>query len=61
MLLNVAAHNVSIRNIEVSKGERHIMFSVTKHTYFFNAYVMCTFHFVMVHICDAVHYVTFMF
>jgi hypothetical protein len=60
MLLNVAAHNLSIRNI-VSKGERHIMFSVTKLTYFFNAYVMCTFHFVMVHICDAVRYVTFMF
>ncbi len=33
MLLNVAAHNVSIRNIKVSKRERHITYSVTKHTY----------------------------
>ncbi len=32
MLLNVAAHNVSIRNVKVSKCERHIMYSVTKHT-----------------------------
>jgi hypothetical protein len=30
MLLNVAAHNVSIRNKKVSKRERHIMYSVTK-------------------------------
>jgi hypothetical protein len=33
MLLNVAAHSVSILNIKVSKGEHHIMYSVTKHTY----------------------------
>jgi hypothetical protein len=33
MLLKVAAHNVSILNIKVSKRERHIMYSVTKHTY----------------------------
>jgi hypothetical protein len=31
MLLNVAAHNVSIRNVKVSKQERHITYSVTKH------------------------------
>ena len=33
MLLNVAAHNVSIQNIKMSKRERHITYSVTKHTY----------------------------
>jgi hypothetical protein len=33
MLLNVAAHNVSIRKIKVSKRERHITHSVTKHTF----------------------------
>jgi hypothetical protein len=32
MLLNVAAHNVSIRNVKVSKRERHITYSVTKRT-----------------------------
>ncbi len=32
MLLNVAAHNVSIQNVKVSKHERHIMYSVTKRT-----------------------------
>jgi hypothetical protein len=35
MLLNVAAHNVRIRNRKVSKRERHITYSVTKHTYVF--------------------------
>jgi hypothetical protein len=58
MLLNVAAQNVSIRNIKVSKRERHITYSVTKQTY---VYVMCTLHFVMVTLCDTVRYVTFMF
>jgi hypothetical protein len=33
MLLNVAAHNVSIQNLKVSKCESHITYSVTKHTY----------------------------
>ncbi len=32
MLLNVAAHNVSIRNVKVSKRERHKTYSVTKRT-----------------------------
>jgi len=32
MLLNVAAHNISIRNVEVSKRESHITYSVTKRT-----------------------------
>ncbi len=40
MLLNVAAHKVSIRNVKVSKCERHIMYSVTKRTASQN--VMCT-------------------
>ncbi len=31
-LLNVAAHNVSIRNVKMSKHGRHIMYSVTKRT-----------------------------
>jgi hypothetical protein len=35
MLLNVAAHNLSIRNIKMTKRERHITYSVTyiQHTY----------------------------
>jgi hypothetical protein len=32
MLLNVAAHNVSIQNVKVSKRERHISYRVTKRT-----------------------------
>jgi hypothetical protein len=32
MLLNKAAHNVSIQNVKVSKRERHITYSVTKNT-----------------------------
>jgi hypothetical protein len=28
-----AAHNVSIQNIEVSKCEHHLTYSVTKHTF----------------------------
>ncbi len=49
MLLNVAAHIVSIRNIKVSKRERHKTYSLTKHTAsqnihtFCNAYVHFTF------------------
>jgi hypothetical protein len=31
MLLNVAAPNVSIRNVKVSKRKRHTTYSVTKH------------------------------
>jgi hypothetical protein len=52
MLLNVAAHNVSIRNVKVSKRERHIKNSVTKRTASQN--VKYTF-------CDVVLYVTFTF
>jgi hypothetical protein len=32
MLLNVAAHYISIQNVKVSKRERHITHSVTKRT-----------------------------
>ncbi len=44
------AHNVSIRNIKVSKRERHITYSITKHTYVCNPYIMCTLHFEMVYV-----------
>jgi hypothetical protein len=40
MLLNVAARNVSIQNVKVSKRERHITYSVTKRTASHN--VKCT-------------------
>ncbi len=40
MLRNVAAHNVSIRNIKVSKRKHHITYSVTKCTSLQN--VKCT-------------------
>jgi hypothetical protein len=56
MLLNVAAHNVSIRNVKVSKRERHI----TKRTASQN--VKCTLRkrFVTVYMfCNAVCSVTF--
>jgi hypothetical protein len=32
MLLNVAVHNVSIRNVKVSKRKRHRTYGVTEHT-----------------------------
>jgi hypothetical protein len=32
MLVNVGVHNVSIRNVKVSKREHHITYSVTKRT-----------------------------
>jgi hypothetical protein len=32
MLHNVAAHNVSIQNVKVSKRKRHITYGVTKRT-----------------------------
>jgi len=32
MLLNTAAHNVSIRNVKVSKRECHITYTITKRT-----------------------------
>ncbi len=42
MLLNVAAHNVSIQNTKVSKCECHITYSVTKCTAL--QHVKCTLH-----------------
>jgi hypothetical protein len=49
MLLNVAAHNVSIRNIKVSKRECHIMYSVTKRTASQNLKrTLCNAHFTFV-------------
>jgi hypothetical protein len=53
MLLNVAAHNLSIRNVKVSKREHHIMYSITKRTASQNVkshYVIITKHFVTVYI-----------
>ncbi len=64
MLLNVAAHNVSIRNIKVSKRERHITYTVTKHTYVSQRLRNVHFAFcngILFTFCDAVCYVTFMF
>jgi hypothetical protein len=64
MSLNVAAHNVSIRNVKMSKRERHVTYSVTKRTASQN--LKCTlrnvhFAFVTYTFCDVVCYVTFMF
>ena len=61
MLLNVAAHNVSIRNIKVSKRERHITYSVTKRTAAQNLQRHKTFsaHYVIVKkFCNGICYVT---
>jgi hypothetical protein len=49
MLLNVAAHSVSIRNVKVSKRERHITYSVTKRTASQNIQcILCNVHFTLV-------------
>jgi hypothetical protein len=49
MLLNVAAHNVCIQNIKVSKRERHITYSVTKCTASQNIKcTLCNVHFTFV-------------
>jgi hypothetical protein len=53
MLLNVAAHNVSIQNIKVSKRERHITYSVTKHA--FGLKRLRNVHFTF---CNGIHFVT---
>ncbi len=65
MLLNVAAHNVSIQNVKVSKCERHRTYSVTKRYTFLwrctlcNIYVMKTLRFGTLTLCSYVlqHYV----
>ncbi len=61
MLLNIATHNVSMRNVKVSKRERHITNSVTKCTASQN--VKCTLHkrHKKYTFCDALLYVTFTF
>jgi hypothetical protein len=65
MLLNVAAHNVIIQNVKVSKREPHITYCVKKSTA--SQYVKCTLRNVPfpfcngIRFCDAVHYVTFTF
>ncbi len=57
MLLNEAAHNVSIRNLKVSKPERNNTYSVTKHTYVLwrctlcDVYVLKTLHFGTLALC----------
>ena len=56
MLLNVAAHNVSIRNVKVSKRERHIMYSITKRTALQN--VKCTLHKRYKTFCNSIRFVT---
>ncbi len=53
LLLNVAAHNVSIKNVTVSKREHHITYSIPKCTASQNLsahYVIVTKHFVTVYI-----------
>jgi hypothetical protein len=65
MLLNVAAHKVSIQNVKVSKHERYISYSVTKLTALQK--VKCTLcnslqNFLLRYMfCDTVRYVTFRF
>jgi hypothetical protein len=64
LLLNVAAHNVSIRNVKVSKCERHITYSVTKRIASQNVKCkLCNAHFMFVTVYDLwlVRYVTFTF
>ncbi len=56
MLLNVAAHKVSIRNIKVSKCEHHIMYSVKKRTASQN--VKCTLPKWYKTFCKGIHLVT---
>jgi hypothetical protein len=46
---SVAAHNVSIRNVKVSKRERHITYSVTKRIASQNGMcTLCNVHFTFV-------------
>jgi hypothetical protein len=63
MLLNVAAHNVSIRNVKVSKlvskRERHITYSVTKRTASQN--IKCTLRKRYKTFCNSICFVTLYF
>ena len=56
MLLNVAAQNVSIQNVRVSKRERHITYSVTKRTASKN--VKCTLGNCYKTFCNGTRFVT---
>jgi hypothetical protein len=56
MLLNVAAHNVSIQNVKVSQREHHIMYSVTILTAPQN--MKCTLHNCYKTFCNNIHFVT---
>jgi hypothetical protein len=56
MLLNVAAHKVSIQNVKVSKRERHIVYSVTKRTISQN--VKCTLCNCYKTFCNGIRFVT---
>ncbi len=56
MLLNVAAHNVSIQNLKVSKRERHITYRVTKCTASQN--VKCTLRNRYKTFCTGINFVT---
>jgi hypothetical protein len=53
---NIAAHNVSIKNVKVSKRERHITYSVTKRTSSQN--VKCTLRNVHFMFCNSIRFVT---
>jgi hypothetical protein len=64
MLLNVAAHNVSIQNVKkncqnvnVTKGTASQ--NVQRHKMLSAHYVSITKRYVTVYVCDAVRYVTF--
>jgi hypothetical protein len=56
MLLNIAAHYVSIKNVKVSKREHHITYSVTKRTSSQN--VKCTLRNVHFMFCNGIRLVT---
>jgi hypothetical protein len=65
MLLNVAAHNLSIRNVKVSKREHHITHSITKRTGSQNVKCILRTRYKTfcngIRFCDAVRYVKFTF
>jgi hypothetical protein len=59
MLLNVAANNVNIRNIKVSKHECHIMYIVQRHkTYSVTKGAKCTLRNRYKTYCDSIRFVT---
>jgi hypothetical protein len=58
MLLEVAAHYVSIRNVKVSKRERQIMYSITKREVHTKSLQNVLYRYTF---CDAVCYVKFAF